>query len=1039
MNIASLRTRMIILILIVTLIPLTIVGIANYLSAREVAEAPVQHLLWRTVFFIMLAELTIFGLILMLFNRLIARISSILQVTEKVAEGEFDVPPIPVGRGDEIDQLAGSVNGMIDHLREMFEKLETIINQNGFAFIVMDQNYKVTYFSKTAERLLGYRPEEVLHLATPLTFVAPEDIQAVAAELSEQLGRAIPADLTVFQELRELQLTYSREWTYVHKDGTRIPVEHFSNGLKDREGGFAGSIGIARDITELKHSEKSRSRLLEVMEAAKDLVATFDAQGRIIYMNPAGMALLELSEQETMTGEVADHPLLFSPLHEGLAYARSQGYWETESSYMRSDGCIVHVSQIVVVHHKEQAGEIFYSIIARDITGQKLAQAESEQAKREALEASQAKSRFLARMSHEIRTPLNGIIGLAQLMKKTELSELQRQYLDNLSLSSQTLLGLINDVLDVSRIEAGKLSLEEAPFDPGMMVVRLCDAMSLYLGHKQELEFLVETPAELPASLIGDCQRIEQILLNLCMNAVKFTPSGRVELKLDIGELREGARELTFCVEDTGIGIAPEELDRLFEHFTQADGTASRKYGGSGLGLVIVKGLIEQMGGTLEVSSEPGKGSRFCFTLRLIQREEGHVGMTPLVGTSEMTRKSVWVVEDDVRMREHWCAMLAEMGLQPRPYDSWSVALADLESGEKPDLLMLDMEMPDMYGEDTWLTCHAAAEKAGARTLMLTTVHGREEVQRLSEHSRPDALLVKPVSRLSLYQCLQPLTEKRSLRPNRPDAGAIDKDPARIAGRQARIMLAEDNKINQLVAVDMLRSRGFEVGVAENGMQALELMASDSWDLVLLDIHMPEMDGTEVVRRIRMDPTCAGLPIIALTANVLSRDHQHYLALGMNAVITKPIDEEQLFAVIERWLPQLVWSGRTGPTESDEAAVQETNRSVDGAFCYEEALTRLNGKERILQHMLQLFDQEYADFGMRLGVALQAGDYQLAHRLAHTLKGVAGSLSARRLMSLSATLEEQLQQEQPDQKELSDGLKLLAREITQVRKQMKKS
>ena len=204
MNIASLRTRMIILILIVTLIPLTIVGIANYLSAREVAEAPVQHLLWRTVFFIMLAELTIFGLILMLFNRLIARISSILQVTEKVAEGEFDVPPIPVGRGDEIDQLAGSVNGMIDHLREMFEKLETIINQNGFAFIVMDQNYKVTYFSKTAERLLGYRPEEVLHLATPLTFVAPEDIQAVAAELSEQLGRAIPADLTVFQELREL-------------------------------------------------------------------------------------------------------------------------------------------------------------------------------------------------------------------------------------------------------------------------------------------------------------------------------------------------------------------------------------------------------------------------------------------------------------------------------------------------------------------------------------------------------------------------------------------------------------------------------------------------------------------------------------------------------------------------------------------------------------------------------------------------------------------------------------------------------------------
>ena len=1036
-TITSLRTRMILLILIVTLIPLTIVGIANYLSAREVIQEPVPHLLWRTVFFILLAELTIFGLILTLFNRLLARIGRILEVTEQVAEGKFDVTPLPVGPGDELDQLAGSVNGMIEHLREMFEKLETIINQNGFAFIVMDKDYKVSYFSKTAERMLGYRAEEVLQRATPMTFIAPEELEAAAAELSAELGREVPADDSLFRELRDRQLTYVREWTFVHKDGTRIPVEHFSNGLRDRDGNFAGAIGITRDITGLKRSEKARGRLLEVIEAAKDLVATFDASGQLIYMNPAGAALLELTEEELGSPDLAEHPLLFAPLHEGLIQARHEGYWETESSYERRDGRIVHVSQIVVVHHREEEGERFYSIIARDITVQKQAQAESEQARREALEASQAKSRFLARMSHEIRTPLNGIIGLTQLMKKTELNGLQRQYLDNVSLSSQTLLGLINDVLDVSRIEAGRMVLEEAPFDPGMMLMRLCDAISLQLGHKQDLEFLVDCPPELPASLIGDCQRLEQILLNLCTNAVKFTPQGRVTLTLRIAKAQDGAREATFSVEDTGIGIEPVQLGRLFRHFTQADGTASRKYGGSGLGLVIVKSLVEQMGGELDVWSEPGVGSRFSFTLRLRQNEAECPNRMQLSG-GPATGSPIWVLEDDERMREHWCRMLGEMGLEAVSYDSWSGLLDALAGGGRPALLLLDMEMPDMYGEETWLVCQEAAARVGARTLMMTTVYGREEVQRMPGESRPDALLVKPVSRLGLYQCLQALIE----RPQPMAASDPEQAPlaSRRADRQARVLLAEDNRINQLVAVDMLHSRGFEVGLAENGVQALERVQSESWDLVLLDIHMPEMDGTEVARRIRLDPSCAGLPIIALTANVLSRDHQHYLALGMNAVVTKPIDEEQLFAVIDRWLPQLVLSKRTEAPGEHQRPLAETASGIEeegAGFCYEEALARLNGKESILQHMLQLFDREYADYGVRLGVALQAGDYPLAHRLAHTLKGVAGSLAARRLMSISAELEAQLREANPDRSLLGSNLRRLEAEILHVRLQIR--
>ncbi|MBB3112192.1 two-component system sensor histidine kinase/response regulator [Paenibacillus phyllosphaerae] len=1002
------------------------VGLTHWKIGLRVAmnefDQPLTSLFWQTVGAILLAEVVMTLLLWQLMNRLVIRIKRVLAVTEAASAGQFDTMPVPDDGGDEISQLSQSVNDMTVHLREMFDRLEAIINQNEYSIIGVDEEYRITYFNKAAERMLGYRAEEVLHQATPLLYMDPDNLREAAEALSLELGRTMPLDVTLLRELRRNQVSYEREWVLVHKDGTRIPVMHSSSAIRDRDGNTVGVVGISRDITKQKQEESIRNRLLAVLESAHDLIATFDQDCRLVYLNPAGRAMLGLEHETDLESALHDEvpASLEEALLSGMDYAQAHGYHESVAHLHTLDSRIIHVSKIIVTH--EAAGEIFYSCIARDITETTRVYEELGIAKREAEEANQAKTVFLARMSHEIRTPLAGIIGLTRLLQKTELTPLQRDYADKTHSASEALLRIINDILDFSKVEAGKVELNAVSFNLEELLQKLGDILSVFVGGKEQFEFLIDLPRRLPAALIGDPLRLEQVLLNLCGNAVKFTNRGHVLLRIELpASESDGDVAVRFIIEDTGIGISQEQQSRLFESFSQGNAGTQRKYGGSGLGLVIAKSLVEMMGGAITFESVKGEGSRFEFTLNFAIQSSA---------TSEayqIGEYAVWVVEDYPLAQEHSSAMLEEMGLLPIVLPSWRLAFDRLKRagiGALPDAVVLDFEMPDMYDDDTWHSFHAEAVAAGVSTVALTTTFGREELLKLPAEDRPDAILVKPVTRLTLYRALLPILKLHG------NVWEAQEEPAseerEVVLPKGNILLAEDNAINQLVAVEQLREWGFTVEVAETGHEVLNKLEQRRWDLILMDIHMPEMDGDEAAAIIRTDARFDDLPIIALTANVIRQDHERYLQIGMNDVLTKPLQTDKMLHTVLKWIKpkeqeaayhEAAAALETRPiAESEEAIALPTVPGIDMSA----ALARVSGKREILRHMLNVFVTDSGLFEQRFAEAIAERDYATARRLAHTLKGVAGNLSAAELAALADQLETllKLPAEQIDLKEV---------------------
>lgn len=454
----------------------------------------------------------------------------------------------------------------------------------------------MSYLNQAAEKLIGYKTEELIGHATPLLFMDPDEIRREAERLSEKLGVHVEPGLEVFKMLRHVNFSYERQWTFVHKDGTKIPVRHFSNGLRDQQGRLTGVLGMAYDITEEVRVEKSRNLLLDIIGSAKDLIASIDHNGSVIYINKAGKRMLGLPlKYKPKDYKSYVEPSMYVYLIKGSRIAVQFGYWEGEAELLTQEGEKINVSLVIVAHPHENTGEYYFSCIARDITEQKHIQEELIRATKEAEQANAAKS-SLAMVSHEIRTPLNGIIGLSQLMRRTGLSASQKDYMDKLGISSESLLRIINDLLDFSKIEAGKVEVERIAFHPQEPLSRLTDQLCIFMGGKEQFEFIFEVPEKLPSSLLGDQMRLEQILLNLCMNAIKFTERGYVKLILKMVEQGPDGLKLQFTVEDTGIGMTKKQIDKLFVPFTQADGSTTRKYGGTGLGLVIANALVRMMG-----------------------------------------------------------------------------------------------------------------------------------------------------------------------------------------------------------------------------------------------------------------------------------------------------------------------------------------------------------------------------------------------------------------------------------------------------------
>jgi PAS domain S-box-containing protein len=760
-------------------------------------------------------------------------------------------------------------------------------------------------------------------------------------------------------------------------------------------------LGTVQDITEQKHIEiamqNSEARFRSIFEYASIGIAFTDEHGNLLQVNQCFLDLLKSAWTElkgvnfsTFTYE-EDLSLETSFFQEILENQRN--FYRMEKRYITKKNDIIWVDVNVTAIRNEQNQPINFVGLVIDITSRKNAEAQLIEAKHIAENANQAKSDFLANMSHEIRTPMNAVLGLTQLVLETELNVRQRDFLTKVYSSSKALLNILNDILDYSKIEAGRLDIESVPCNLETILMNVSDLFLAKLSEKG-LELFFEIDSKTPFTVLSDPLRINQILNNLVSNAIKFTDSGEIKIKVKPLRTEGTLQTLQFCVSDTGIGLSAQQMDLLFQPFTQADNSISRKYGGTGLGLAICYRLVTLMDGEISVSSIQGEGSTFSFTINVeLLPDTKH----QLVELQKLKGQRVLVVDDQLTSVTILQNLLEAWGMEVEIALSGQEALDKIKNAECNqncfDAVLLDWHMPDIDGLEVARQLREHPCCGHSLVIIMVTAYDKQELFIKSAALNINNVLTKPIIPSTVFNALLD-------NPNHPvhfyQSRLVEGGEKVLLGMH--VLLVEDHKINQQVAMEFLTSRGATVTIANHGMEAISHFENTEFDAILMDLHMPEMDGLEATRRIRALPNGDSVPIIAMTAAVMNEDKEDCLNAGMVDFVAKPVQVEQLIQVLCHWVKK----------ESFDVKTNENSEHENSALNISAALKRLNGNYSLLSRLLNDFVQENEKTIEQLNVLLDKQEFETAKKLLHSIKGVSANLGANSLSQSASKLEQQI-------------------------------
>lgn len=879
--------------------------------------------------------------------------------------------------------------------------------------------------SDAVRRLIGLKPGEHLTPESYRTFNHPDDRDRVSAAWQAVLN--------------------GDEQGFIHRnviDGRLQWIDSRVRISYDDTGAPKFAIGTIQDITEQKSSEE---RVKEYQESLEDIIEdrthelndanrklseivfALESVGTAIFWNDAETArftavnqhaadMLGYPVEELIGRTVPDIDPNFSmeQYSQILPTIREQGFIRFETVQKRKNGDLIPVEMTVYQQPSIPGQPDRLLSFGLEIAERKAAERALLEAKTAAEAASAAKSAFLATVSHEIRTPMNAIIGMARLAMKTDLSEQQEDYLEKILASSQLLLSVINDILDFSKIEADRMILEHKAFELVELFEKVIPQIE-ETAHAKNLELLIDVSRDTPTLFVGDELRLGQILLNLSSNAVKFTESGEISIRVRPLTLEIDEAVIRFEIADSGIGLTAAQIASLFQSFHQADSSITRKYGGSGLGLAISKRLVELMGGEIGVESVPGEGSVFWFTIKV---KTGRPQRPAPRGTGAFRGVRALVMDDHPMARELLTTFLEQLSLEVTSVHDGKAGVEELleaaQRGAPYELAFIDQVMPGMSGVETARCIAELRLKTPPKAILLSG----QSSAKLSRHVREagfEAVLHKPISPTRLLEMLTRCLEIGGADDRSPEPAAATRciDATRIVG--ARALLVEDNELNQEVATAFLRDAGLVVDVATNGLQAVEMVQRSSYEIVLMDMQMPEMDGLSATREIRRMPGFACLPIVAMTANAMAVDRERCLAAGMNDHIAKPIDPDTLIIKLLQWIKTNHGSDASlnvsprGLDATTEALTMRLRlfRNIAG-LDVDSGLARCLSRGSLYLSLLRRFVDEQQDVLPRINLAITSGEMELAERLAHTLKGVAAQIGADRVSDCAGRLERQL-------------------------------